>query len=147
MKKKKQRLQNLLPLGTVKELRERYEYAELQMELKRLCKVEMLPLMLEAYNRLRTVIPKETDKVIQVAERWENASPMIDINCHVRTRSGVILVPVAACESWPELMDMPVYCDRTLELTEKEVLAGILWEVAYYKDCYLKNIEKTDKIG
>ena len=103
MKKKKQRLQNLLPLGTVKELIERYEYAELQMELKRLCKVEMLPLMLEAYNRLRTVIPKETDKVI--------------------------------------------HCDRTLELTEKEVLAGILWEVAYYKDCYLKNIEKTDKIG
>lgn len=145
MKKKKGRIRNLILFGTIKDLIDRYEYSELQEELGCLCKKDaLLPLMQDAYIQLKAVIPETTDRTVQVVERWEYCSPMLDMNCHIRTRSGEILSPVAICDSWPELMSMPVYCLRRLRMTEKELLAGILWEVTYYKDSYLENRGKCN---
>lgn len=77
--------------------------------------------------------PQPTTLRIRLVSRWEYCSPMIDMNCAVFENRDLCGAGAAlAHKSRNEFLNLPVRCDRDVELTETELAAGLFFEMTYY---------------
>lgn len=85
------------------------------------------------YKRLSRFERTPSEYSIRVSDRWEGCSPMVDMNCAVYDKASELQGPLATHDI-SEALDMPITIDEDVQMTEKELLAGLLWEITYYKD-------------
>ena len=87
----------------------------------------------EASHKLGNVA---TDYHVMVVERWEHVIPEIDRNCRVCDAGNEFQYPFIDALKYQgnEILAMEVVVDDDVELTEKEVAAGLFWELNFYTD-------------
>ena len=72
---------------------------------------------------------------IYLGSRWEHTSPMIDMNCLVKTVEKDTITPLALAfhDGWWEVLGMEVEIDyKYVVISDLEVAAGLFWELTYY---------------
>ena len=75
--------------------------------------------------------PKPTDLYIELASRWEMTNSLIDWNCSVNDKKG-LLHSAAEHKDKIEVLGMKVRVDKDVEISEVELAAGLFWEMTYY---------------
>lgn len=87
----------------------------------------------EAALKLESVT---TNYHVMVMERWEHVIPEIDWNCRVCDENNEFRYPfIDALEHLGnEVLAMEVFVADGVELTEKEIAAGLFWELNFYTD-------------
>ena len=72
---------------------------------------------------------------VYLAGRWENASPMIDMNCMVCDQENNFLHPLAKHENKNEALGMDIIVEDYIDINELDLAAGLFWEMTYYPCC------------
>ena len=75
--------------------------------------------------------PKPTCLYIELASRWEMTNSLIDWNCSVNDKKG-LLHSAAEHKDKIEVLGMKVRVDKDVEISEVELAAGLFWEMTYY---------------
>ena len=77
-----------------------------------------------------------TNYHVMVMERWERVIPEIDWNCRVCDENNEFQYPfIDALEhQGNEILAMEVIVAGDVELMEKEIAAGLFWELNFYTD-------------
>lgn len=70
---------------------------------------------------------------IRVVSRWEGCSPMLDMNCSVYDEHDELISPLAVYLPDSEILSMEVSVAEDVQISEQELLAGLLWEMTYYE--------------
>ena len=81
--------------------------------------------------------PKPTCLYIELASRWEMTNSLIDWNCSVNDKKG-LLHSAAEHKDKIEVLSMEVKVRDYVEISEVELAAGLFWEMTYLepkKDC------------
>ena len=81
--------------------------------------------------------PKSTDLYIELASRWEMTNSLIDWNCSVNDRKG-LLYSAAEHKDKIEVLSMEVKVRDDVDISEVELAAGLFWEMTYLepkKEC------------
>ncbi len=92
------------------------------------------------YNEIRSAATKiegVTNKFhVRIIDRWEHTIPEIDWTCHVCDAENDIQYPFMDALKYQgnEILAMEVVVADDVELTEKEVAAGLFWELNFYTD-------------
>lgn len=120
-------------VATVKELVEKYEFAELIEPLGKLCKSNWFPVLQENYAELKQLTAQHTTKTIRIAFRWEGMSPLIDCNASVWDEEAKNMIPLSLYQPLEKLLSMQIFIDESVQLDEIELLAGILCDITYLK--------------
>lgn len=99
------------------------------------------------YKKVQALETKASQYYIRLGWRWENCSPMIDMNCSVYSKVDNHLdCPVASYPSWSVIAGMEVVVERDVVVTPQELVAGLLWETTYFggtEEIARKNMERT----
>ena len=74
--------------------------------------------------------PKPTDLYIELASRWEMTNSLIDWNCSVNDKKG-LLYSAAEHKDKIEVLSMEVNVRNDVEISEVELAAGLFWEMTY----------------
>ena len=74
--------------------------------------------------------PKSTDYYIELASRWELTNSLIDWNCSVNDKKG-LLHSAAEHKDKIEVLSMEVNVRNDVEISEVELAAGLFWEMTY----------------
>ena len=74
--------------------------------------------------------PKPTDLYIELASRWEMTNSLIDWNCSVNDKKG-LLYSAAEHKDKIEVLSMEVNVRDDVEISEVELAAGLFWEMTY----------------
>ena len=80
---------------------------------------------------------KSTNLYIELASRWEMTNSLIDWNCSVNDKKG-LLHSAAEHKDKIEVLSMEVKVRVYVEISEVELAAGLFWEMTYLKpkkDC------------
>ena len=83
----------------------------------------------ELFETLAETEPVPTRYHLHILDRWEGTSPRIDMTCTVRDSDDEIAFIIEDFPSLAELMSMEVFVDDDVELSEAEIIAGLLWEL------------------
>lgn len=83
----------------------------------------------ELFSTLAETEPVQTRYHIHIIDRWEGTSPRIDMTCTVRDSDDEIAFVIEDFPSLAGLMGMEVFVDDDVELSEAEIIAGLLWEL------------------
>ena len=75
--------------------------------------------------------PKPTNLYIELASRWEMTNSLIDWNCSVNDKKG-LLHSAAEHKDKIEVLSMEVKVRDYVEISEVELAAGLIWEMTYY---------------
>ena len=75
--------------------------------------------------------PKPTCLYIELASRWEMTNSLIDWNCSVNDKKG-LLHSAAEHKDKIEVLSMEVKVRDYVEISEVELAAGLFWEMTYY---------------
>lgn len=81
--------------------------------------------------------PKPTCLYIELASRWEMTNSLIDWNCSVNDKKG-LLHSAAEHKDKIEVLSMEVKVRDYVEISEVELAAGLFWEMTYLepkKEC------------
>ena len=81
--------------------------------------------------------PKPTCLYIELASRWEMTNSLIDWNCSVNDKKG-LLYSAAEHKDKIEVLSMEVIVRDDVEISEVDLAAGLFWEMTYLKpkkDC------------
>jgi hypothetical protein len=81
--------------------------------------------------------PKPTGLYIELASRWEMTNSLIDWNCSVNDKKG-LLYSAAEHKDKIEVLSMEVIVRDDVEISEVDLAAGLFWEMTYLKpkkDC------------
>ena len=84
------------------------------------------------YKHLSEFEHTPSEYSIRVGDRWEGCIPMVDMNCAVYNKEAELQGPLAT-HSISEAFDMPITIDEDVQMTEKELIAGLVWEISYCK--------------
>lgn len=85
------------------------------------------------YQNIQSLAVKSSGYYVYLGARWENCSPMIDMNCAVFDKTDNRLCgPVATHHSWPEILGMEIHMEDDVKITPQELTAGLFWEITYY---------------
>ena len=76
--------------------------------------------------------PKPTGLYIELASRWEMTNSLIDWNCSVNDKKG-LLYSAAEHKDKIEVLSMEVKVRVDVEIIEVELAAGLFWEMTYLK--------------
>ena len=76
--------------------------------------------------------PKTTNLYIELASRWEMTNSLIDWNCSVNDKKG-LLYSAAEHKDKIEVLSMEVNVRVDVEISEVELAAGLFWEMTYLK--------------
>lgn len=126
---------------TGKKLFNRYSFAEIATAFTALWKynepkkAERLDLVQweKLYQSIRQKDTKTFDCYIVVGWRWEGCYPKIGMNCAVFIRKDHrLLHTVAEHPSWAEILGMEIIVEEEVQITPRELAAGMLWEMTYY---------------
>lgn len=74
--------------------------------------------------------PKHTNLFIELASRWELTNSLIDWNCSVNYKKG-LLYSAAEHKDKIEVLSMEVKVKDDVEISEVELAAGLFWEMTY----------------
>ena len=74
---------------------------------------------------------KPTCLYIELASRWEMTNSLIDWNCSVNDKKG-LLHSAAEHKDKIEVLSMEVKVRDYVEISEVELAAGLFWEMTYY---------------
>ena len=74
--------------------------------------------------------PKPTCLYIELASRWEMTNSLIDWNCSVNDKKG-LLHSAAEHKDKIEVLSMEVKVRDYVEISEVELAAGLFWEMTY----------------
>ena len=74
--------------------------------------------------------PKPTYLYIELASRWEMTNSLIDWNCSVNDKKG-LLHSAAEHKDKIEVLSMEVKVRDYVEISEVELAAGLFWEMTY----------------
>jgi hypothetical protein len=74
--------------------------------------------------------PKPTSLYIELASRWELTNSLIDWNCSVNDKKG-LLHSAAEHKDKVEVLSMEVKVKDDVEISEVELVAGLFWEMTY----------------
>ena len=74
--------------------------------------------------------PRPTDLYIELASRWELTNSLIDWNCSVNDKKG-LLHSAAEHKDKIEVLSMEVNVRNDVEISEVELAAGLFWEMTY----------------
>ena len=74
--------------------------------------------------------PKPTNLYIELASRWEMTNSLIDWNCSVNDKKG-LLHSAAEHKDKIEVLSMEVKVRVDVEISEVELAAGLFWEMTY----------------
>lgn len=98
------------------------------------------------YKKVQALETKVSQYYIRLGWRWENCSPMIDMNCSVYSKvDNHLECPVSCYPSWPKIAGMEVVVERNIVITPQELVAGLLWEITYFgptEEIVRKNMER-----
>lgn len=83
----------------------------------------------ELFSTLVETVPVQTRYHLHIIDRWEGTSPRIDMTCTVRDSDDEIAFVIEDFPSLAGLMGMEVCVDDDVELSEAEIIAGLLWEL------------------
>ena len=126
---------------TFKEILSRFDFAEIvpaflhlwQTNEPKLSEHVELNKWEKIYQSIQTLKVTPSDKYIRLGWRWENCTPMIDMNCSVYGKSdNQRECPVACYPSWQEILGMEVVIENDVNITPQELAAGLLWEITYF---------------
>ena len=76
--------------------------------------------------------PKPTNLYIELASRWELTNSLIDWNCSVNDKKG-LLYSAAEHKDKIEVLSMEVKVRDDVDISEVELAAGLFWEMTYLK--------------
>lgn len=117
-------------IGSFRDLANQYEFDAVSPYILQLFGDAPIDELKELYCKLKVCGTYATDKSIRIASRWEGCYPMIDMNACVLNEQRVIVSPVAHCDSsLQELVNMDIYVDEEVQISENEVLAGLLLDM------------------
>lgn len=89
------------------------------------------------YSYLQALQPTQSRYYIRLYNRWENCSPMVDMNCSIYgINDNKLICPVAAYPILSEVLDMNILINEDVLMTPQELNAGLLWEITYYGELY-----------
>lgn len=117
-------------IGCLKDLLNRHRFEDIMPHIQQLSSHIPVEHVNEYYARLKSYEATPTDKSIRIASRFEGCYPRIDMNACVLNEQGVITYPIIGYDSLCELANMAIYIDDNIQISEKEVLAGLLLEIA-----------------
>ena len=99
------------------------------------------------YQNIQALEPTISQYYIRLGYRWENCSPIIDMNCSVYDKTDNHRdCPVACYPSWSEIAGMEVVVEKHIVITPQELVAGLLWEITYFggtEEIARKNMDRT----
>ena len=73
---------------------------------------------------------KPTNLYIELASRWEMTNSLIDWNCSVNDKKG-LLYSAAEHKDKIEVLSMEVIVRVDVDISEVELAAGLFWEMTY----------------
>lgn len=73
-----------------------------------------------------------SDYHIRLTSRWEGCTPSIDMNCVVFDKDENLQGPMAWHVAIGEILGMEINVDEDVRITERELIAGLYWELSYY---------------
>ena len=76
--------------------------------------------------------PKTSHLYIELVSRWEMTNSLIDWNCSVNDKKG-LLYSAAEHKDKIEVLSMEVKVRVDVEIIEVELAAGLFWEMTYLK--------------
>lgn len=117
-------------IGCLKDLLNRYTFEDIVPYIQQLSSHIPVENVNEYYARLKSYEATPTDKSIRIASRFEGCYPRIDMNACMLNEQGVITSPIIGYDPLCELANMAIYIDDNIQISEKEVLAGLLLEIA-----------------
>ena len=88
--------------------------------------------------------PKPTGLYIELASRWEMTNSLIDWNCSVNDKKG-LLYSAAEHKDKIEVLSMEVKVDDDVEISEVELAAGLFWEMTYREPKKIVNRASVSK--
>ena len=124
---------------TVLELFKKYDFESVVLHLNHLFEVnskhsmstEFIEVCRGIYNHWANECePKPTSLYIELASRWELTNSLIDWNCSVNDKKG-LLHSAAEHKDKIEVLSMEVNVRDDVEISEVELAAGLFWEMTY----------------
>ena len=117
----------------------KFSFAELKTELEKLYinneSCGFYNFTIEQWNAIYNLFgyqkDVETANVIHLIDSWERSCPLIDMNCMVCDKEFNMISILAMYPNLEEVMGMEVYVDANANITEKEIAAGLFWEITY----------------
>ena len=88
--------------------------------------------------------PKPTDFYIELVSRWEMTNSLIDWNCSVNDKKG-LLYSAAEHKDKIEVLGMEVNIRDDVEISEVELAAGLFWEMTYLEPKKIVKLVKVSK--
>ena len=73
----------------------------------------------------------ETTNVIYLIDSWERGCPLIDMNRMGCDKELGMISILAMRPNLKEVMGMEVYVEASVDITDKEIAAGLFWELTY----------------
>ena len=99
------------------------------------------------YQKVKALESEPSSCYIRLGGRWENCSPMIDMNCSVYDKiDNRLNCPMACYPSWSEIAGMEIVVEEDIEIAPQELVAGLLWEITYFggtEAIARKNMKRT----
>ena len=116
-----------------------YSFEELKHELEKLfisnecCgfynfTTEQWSTIYKAFNSWKNI---KTTNLIHLNDRWDRSCPLIDMNCIVCNEDFDMISVLAMYPNLEEVMSMEVYVEVNGDITDKEIAAGLFWEITY----------------
>ena len=82
----------------------------------------------QAFNSWKYI---KTTNLIHLNDRWDYSCPLIDMICIVCNEDFDMISVLAMYPNIEEVMGMEVYVEASVDITDKEIAAGLFWELTY----------------